>query len=64
MTKPQTTKEQTILGWIGHKSWMRGPLSHTKSDGRQFGTLFSTKKDALAAGWEKPSRVEITLRLL
>ena len=55
----------TINGWIGHVSWINricSPLNTTDATGKQHGTLFVTRKDAVAAGWNTPARVEITIK--
>lgn len=62
--KTETTKKKLVKGWIGHKSWLSSPLAIVDAVGKAHPTLFETREYAIAAGWKKPSRVEIIVRLL
>jgi hypothetical protein len=62
----QTTKfpKTKTLGWIGDPSWSVDPCAVVGDGGSHHAVLFKTKNDAISAGWPKPKRVEITVRVL
>jgi hypothetical protein len=62
--KSETAKPMKLKGWIGHKSWLQKPFNVVNPNGRQFGLLYTTKKEAMLAGWSHPKRVQITLEVL
>lgn len=60
MTKSQTTK-QTL--WIGDLSWCKDLSCSVDIHGKVCGgVIFKTKQDAKFAGWEKPTRVVVSIK--
>jgi hypothetical protein len=51
--------------WLGSMTYADSIYCCVNYQGRvEAGVLFKTKKDAKAAGWKTPKRVEITVRPL
>lgn len=58
----QTTKTKVWIGDISYSGSLHCGINY---DGRvDSGVLFKTKQDAKFAGWKKPKRIEITVRVL
>lgn len=56
-------KIHKLKAWLGHVSWSKHPLTVCRPGENQYSTIFETKKDALNAGWNKPKRVEIIIKV-
>lgn len=56
-------KEVTVKGWIGDTSYLSDPLTYITCTNKESSILFRTKQDAILAGWKKPRRVEVKVRL-
>lgn len=64
---PSKRKVTTMSGDVidfPKRSRFYSPLTHVSFEGKQMGSLFHTKKDALKAGWCQPKRVEVTVKLV
>lgn len=56
-------KTYKLKAWIGNISWVKKPFNVVDNVGRQFGTLYETKKDAINAGWKKPVRIDLVIKV-